>query len=50
MQQFYLAGGTALALQMGHRQSRDLAFSPCSPWPRCPISPISNHFSDGFAT
>ncbi len=24
MDQFYLAGGTALALHLGHRQSRDL--------------------------
>ena len=26
MSQFYLAGGTALALHLGHRQSRDLDF------------------------
>lgn len=26
MEQFYLAGGTALALHLGHRQSRDLDF------------------------
>lgn len=30
MQQFYLAGGTGLALHLGHRQSRDLVFLPVS--------------------
>jgi len=29
--QFYLAGGTALALHLGHRQSRDLSFFTRSP-------------------
>ena len=47
MQQFYLAGGTGLALHLGHRQSRDLDFFTRDPreeiiieWPRRGVSPI----------
>lgn len=36
MDQFYLAGGTALALHLGHRQSRDLDFFTRAPQERLP--------------
>jgi len=36
MDQFYLAGGTALALHLGHRQSRDLDFFTQAPQERLP--------------
>lgn len=36
MRSFYLAGGTALALHLGHRRSCDLAFLVVSPSRPCP--------------
>lgn len=39
MDQFYLAGGTALALHLGHRQSRDLDFFTRVPRDRLPVLP-----------
>ncbi len=36
MRQFYLSGGTALALHLGHRQSRDLDFFTQNPLGRLP--------------
>jgi hypothetical protein len=44
MEQFYLAGGTALALYLGHRQSRNLDFftrTPASLLPAVPDGRIS---------
>lgn len=46
MQAFYLSGGTALALQLGHRQSRDLDFSTRHPLAALP----SLAELDGFLT
>lgn len=49
LRDFYLAGGTALALQIGHRQSRDLDFFTRQPARRLtlkgPTSWLSQHFS-----
>lgn len=39
MEQFYLAGGTALALRLGHRQSHDLDFFTRDPQSRGPELP-----------
>lgn len=37
LDQFYLAGGTALALHLGHRQSRDLDFFTRAPQEQLPV-------------
>jgi len=37
---FYLAGGTALALQLGHRRSDDLDFFSAEPWPGEFLEPL----------
>ncbi len=39
MQQFYLSGGTALALQEGHRRSKALDFFTLDPWEVLPQLP-----------
>jgi hypothetical protein len=48
MQHFYLAGGTALALQMGHRQSRDLDFFTTQPMTALPDLPGLDPFLQRF--
>lgn len=48
LQQFYLAGGTALALQMGHRQSRDLDFFTIRPVTTLPDLPDLDAVLTGF--
>lgn len=48
MQLFYLAGGTALALQMGHRQSRDLDFFTVQPRTALPDLPDLDAFLQRF--
>ncbi|MGC8489615.1 MAG: nucleotidyl transferase AbiEii/AbiGii toxin family protein, partial [Clostridia bacterium] len=48
MQQFYLTGGTALALQMGHRQSRDLDFFTIQPLTALPDLPNLEPFLRRF--
>ena len=39
MQSFYLPGGTALALHLGHRRSRDLGFFTRQPLSTLPMLP-----------
>ena len=48
MQAFYLAGGTALALQRGHRQSRDLDFFTQEPLHHLPPLPSFTEFAPRF--
>lgn len=48
MSQFYLAGGTGLALHLGHRQSRDLDFFTRSPTETLPPLPGMNEMLTQF--
>ncbi len=48
LQAFYLAGGTALALQRGHRQSRDLDFFTQEPLHSLPSLPSHTEFAKHF--
>ncbi|MDA8195204.1 MAG: nucleotidyl transferase AbiEii/AbiGii toxin family protein [Thermaerobacter sp.] len=48
MQDFYLSGGTALALQQGHRQSRDLDFFTRQPLTVLPELPGTDAFLARF--
>ncbi len=49
MQEFYLSGGTALALQQGHRQSRDLDFFTQRPLSTLPDLPGMDGMLKSFA-
>ena len=44
--EFYLAGGTALALQIGHRQSVDLDFFQMEEMPNNLLSRVTRRFSN----
>lgn len=48
MGQFYLSGGTALALHLGHRQSRDLDFFTRNPLGTLPPLAGIDHMLTGF--
>lgn len=50
MKHFYLAGGTALALHLGHRQSRDLDFFTRVPQERLPALPDLENVLARFPT
>lgn len=50
MRQFYLAGGTALALHLGHRQSRDLDFFTQNPLGTLPSLAGMTNFLTSFRT
>ncbi len=50
MSQFYLAGGTALALHLGHRQSRDLDFFTRNPLGTLPPLSGMNDILTRFGT
>lgn len=50
MGQFYLAGGTALALHLEHRQSRDLDFFTRSPLETLPLLPGIDDILTRFGT
>lgn len=43
---FYLAGGTALALQIGHRRSVDFDFFSQDPLPSNPLANVKRAFAD----
>lgn len=43
---FYLAGGTALALQIGHRRSVDFDFFSQDPLPQHPLANVKRVFAD----
>lgn len=44
--EFYLAGGTALALQIGHRRSVDFDFFSQDPLPSNPLAKVKRVFAD----
>lgn len=49
LREFYLAGGTALALQIGHRQSRDLDFFTRKPVRRLTVKESTSWISQYFS-
>lgn len=48
LREFYLAGGTALALQLGHRRSRDLDFLTRQPAEKLPLLAYAERLRKSF--